>query len=640
MCGIAGVVAFNEKGKKYFSGIEHAIQCLGKRGPDANGTFTHNHVLLAHTRLSIIDTSSAAAQPMTNASGRYTIIFNGEFFNFKEHREFVLKSATGTLKSGSDTEVLLHLYMIEKEKCLDRLNGFFSLAIYDKEEETLFLARDRFGVKPFLIYKDDDKLLFASELKALVALGIPKELDEVSLFTYLQLNYIPGPQSIFRNVSRLEPGHFLKIQIRNEKPEIRNQQYYQIPLPTTSYVSATSSLSYEAQQKKLAELLDASVQRRLISDVPLGAFLSGGIDSSVVVALAARHTSQLKTFSIGFRDEPLFDETEYANLVAKKFNTDHTVFSLTTDDLLANLFEVLDYIDEPFADSSALPVYILSKHTRKKVTVALSGDGADELFGGYNKHAAELRVRNKDVMANTIMLLQPFWKALPQSRNSKTGNRFRQFNRFATGMKLPAKERYWSWAGFESEQEVQKMLVNNFTKTHAFEEYKNRKANLLKFIHEDGDLNDVLYTDMRLVLPYDMLVKVDLMSMANSLEVRTPFLDYEVVDFAFSLPLSSKIDGSGRKKIVRDAFRSMLPEELYTRNKQGFEVPLLKWFNRELKSLITDDLLSEKLIREQNIFHYEAIGQLKKKLFSNNPGESVDRAWALMVFQYWWKRTM
>jgi len=636
MCGIAGIVAFTETGKDFFSGMESAIACLGKRGPDASGIFAHNKVVLGHTRLSVIDTSASASQPMTDASGRYTIIFNGEFFNFKEHREFVLQSAIGAqLKSGSDTEILLYLYMLEKEKCLERVNGFFALAIYDRVEETLFLARDRFGVKPLLIYRDDDKLFFASEMKVLMALGIPKNLDEVSLFTYLQLNYIPGPDSIFKNVKKLEPGHFLKVEIRNQESE--TVKYYSIPFPTPEYIATASTLPYETQQKKLFSLLEASVHRRLVSDVPLGAFLSGGIDSSIVVALASQHTSHLKTFSIGFRDEPMFDETRYANLVVKKFNTDHTVFSLTTDDLLADLFEALDYIDEPFADSSLLPVHILSKHTRKQVKVALSGDGADELFGGYNKHAAELRVRNNDPYAKAIKLLSPLWKILPQSRNSTMSNRVRQFNRFATGMKLPAKERYWRWAGFEDETEVKKMLSG---KGFGQEEYLERKKEILKYIREDGNINDVLYTDMHVVLPGDMLTKIDLMSMANSLEVRTPFLDYEVVNFAFSLPVNSKISERGRKLILRDAFRNILPEELYTRRKQGFEMPLLKWFRGELKSLITEDLLSEKLIREQNIFHYPAIQQLKKKLFSMSPGETVDQVWALIVFQYWWKRNV
>ncbi len=637
MCGIAGVVAFSEEGKKSFPGIEAAIQCLYKRGPDANGIFAHKNVLLAHSRLSIIDTSLAASQPMTDATGRYTIVFNGEFFNFKDHREFVLQNGI-SLKSGSDTEVLLYLYILEKEKCLERINGFFSLAIYDQQEEVLFLARDRFGVKPLLVYHDSDRFLFASEMKALLELDIPRELDEASLFAYFQLNYIPGPDSVFKNVKKLAPGHFMKIETGSRKQEIQNNEYYRIPFPSSQYISTTSSLSYQDQQKKFVDLLDASVQRRLIADVPLGAFLSGGIDSSVVVALASQHTPHLKTFSIGFKDEPLFDETHFANLVAKKFNTDHTVFSLTTDDLLANFFEVLDYIDEPFADSSALPVYILSKQTRKHVTVALSGDGADELFGGYNKHSAEVRVRTDDPLARAMKVLHPLWKVLPQSRNSTAGNRIRQFNRFAEGMKLTSKERYWRWAGVESEKNAESIFSRISSQSKS--DYQKRKTVILDHVGKTNSLNDVLYTDMHLVLPNDMLTKVDLMSMANSLEVRTPFLDYEVVNYAFSLPLSSKIDRDGRKKIVRDAFRNILPPELYNRNKQGFEVPLLKWFRKELKSLITDDLLSEKLLREQNIFNHDAVSQLKKELFSSNPGSSVERIWALIVFQYWWKRIM
>jgi len=531
--------------------------------------------------------------------------------------------------------VLLYLYIIEKEKCLDRLNGFFALAIYDKEEQTLFIARDRFGVKPLLVYRDEDKLMFASEMKALMAMGIPRQLDEVSLLMYLQLNYIPGPASIFQQVSKIEPGHYLQMETANGSGEnSRSVQYYRIPYP-----GFQTEMSYEDQQKKLADLLDASVRRRLIADVPLGAFLSGGIDSSVIVALAARHTKNLETFSIGFRDEPMFDETHYANLVAKKCGTHHTVFSLTNEDLLSDLFPVLDYLDEPFADSSALAVHILSRQVRKHVTVALSGDGADELFGGYNKHAAELRVLSGDPMAHTIRLLHPLWKILPQSRNSSAGNRIRQFNRFATGMKLSAKERYWRWAGFEDESAAGNLLNSQvISNTRQRQDYQARKKDLLQFIRNEGHVNDVLYTDVRMVLPGDMLAKVDLMSMANSLEVRTPFLDYEIVNFAFSLPLSSKIDSSGRKKIVRDAFRDLLPEELYHRGKQGFEVPLLNWFRRELKSLITDDLLSDQFIAEQNMFNPDAIRALKEQLFSNNPGESVNRVWALIVFQYWWKK--
>ena len=416
-------------------------------------------------------------------------------------------------------------------------------------------------------------------------------------------------------------------------PEL-TEQYYGIKKSSTA-------LNYEEQQGQLFALMDQSVQRRLVSDVPLGTFLSGGIDSSVVSALAARHTKHLKTFSIGFKDEPLFDETRYANLVARKIGSDHTVFSLTTDDLYNNLHDVLDYLDEPFADSSALNVHILSRYTREHVTVALSGDGADELFGGYNKHAAELKIREGGLAASLIAMLDPLWSLMPQSRNSGIGNKARQLKKFSEGMKFSAKERYWNWAGYATEKQCGALLKGNLLDSFDhLKDYSARKDEILRFIHENGDLNEVFQTDMELVLVNDMLMKVDLMSMANSLEVRTPFLDYTVVDFAFSLPVESKIDRHGRKKIVRDAFRKLLPAELYSRGKQGFEVPLLKWFRTELKSMITGDLLSEKLVAEQGIFNFEEIQKLLDRLYSSSPGDAVARVWGLIVFQYWWKKNL
>ena len=509
------------------------------------------------------------------------------------------------------------------------MNGFFSIAIYDKQEETLFIARDRMGVKPLFIYQDNDKFIFASELKALLQYDINKEIDRTSLAQYLQLNYIPSPYSIFTNVRKLKQGNYILI----SKGSIQEKEYYTIPFYPQKQISI-SDISYSEAQNKLKKLLDESVKKRMVSDVLLGSFLSGGVDSSIIVALASKYTDKLKTFSIGYKDEPLFDETKYAKLVAKKFNTEHTEFILSNDDLFSILFDVLEYTDEPFADSSALAVYMLSKQTRKNVTVALSGDGADELFGGYNKHNAEYRARNAGIIENIIASLNPIWKRFPQSRNTSFSNLIRQLDRFSEGMKLSAKDRYWQWCSFVTEKEIAPLF------TFPKDIYSERKQNIVKHINPTRGMNDVLLTDMQLVLVNDMLVKVDMMSMANSLEVRTPFLDYELVNFAFSLPSEYKMDKNTGKKILQDCFQDVLPPEIYHRKKHGFEVPLLKWFRKELNTLIFNELLEDNFIKQQDLFEITEIRKLKNKLMSPNPGDAASRIWGLVVFQYWWKKYM
>jgi len=629
MCGITGVFAFNLVGKFNMIHVTAATMALHKRGPDFQDVYIDEFVGLGHRRLSIIDTSPVANQPMWDLDKRYCIVFNGEIFNYQDLKKN-LESQGVSFFSSSDTEVLLNLYIREKENCLNQLNGFFSFCIYDRQEQTLFLARDRYGIKPLLYLFDEDKFLFGSEMKAMIEYGIDKEIDYQSLYTYLQLNYTTAPNTIFTHVKKLLPGHYLKV----GRKKIETNAYYSIP----ERENGNQNISFEDTKVIIKELLEDSVQRRLISDVPLGAFLSGGVDSSVIAALAVKHKPDLHTFSIGFRDEKFFDETSYAKLVAKHLNTEHTVFSLSNDDLLAHLNSVLDYIDEPFADSSALNVYILSKETRKHATVALSGDGADELLGGYNKHAAFHRIINKGWQENLISSLAPVLKSLPQSRNSFLSNRIRQLNRFAEGMKLTSKERYWQWAGFAKENQALNLFTTASKQKFSQQEYENRKQKLLRFIPNTESIGNILRTDMSLVLANDMLTKVDLMSMAHGLEVRVPFLDYRLVDFIFSLPDHYKINRSIRKRILQDTFRDVLPTELYNRPKKGFEVPLLKWFRKELKSLIMDDLLSEKTIREQGIFDYAEIEKLKLQLMSSNPQDVHARIWALIVFQWWWQK--
>jgi asparagine synthase (glutamine-hydrolysing) len=381
--------------------------------------------------------------------------------------------------------------------------------------------------------------------------------------------------------------------------------------------------------------MDDATRLRLIADVPLGAFLSGGIDSSVVVALAARHQQKLKTFSIGYKDNPFFDETAYAELVAKKFDTEHTVFRLGNDDFLEHIEDVLDSIDEPFADSSTIPTFILSKATRKHVTVALSGDGGDEVFAGYNKHKAEWNAMHPSLKRSLATGFLPLWKLLPKSRNSKITNTVRQLHRFAEGAALSAEDRYWRWASIIPAEESLDLFSHHFKTS-----LKGRKKlqDLFPMQISGTDLNEVLLADLQLVLAGDMLVKVDMMSMANSLEIRSPFLDAEVVEFAFGLPVDFKINATMKKRIVQDAFRSLLPSELYNRPKQGFDIPLLNWFRKELWSKINDDLLADNFIKDQDIFDVKAIQALKMKLLSTNPEDSHETIWALLVFQHWWKR--
>ena len=629
MCGITGVYAFNLVGQVSMVNIANATMVLERRGPDVQDIYHDQTVALGHRRLSIIDTSAEGNQPMFDPSGRYGIVFNGEIYNYRSLRDEL--SAKGvSFRSESDTEVLLNLYMLGGKECLHKLNGFFAFAIYDRQEQSLFIARDRVGIKPLYYMLDEDRLLFASEMKSIIQYGIEKKIDHSALYTYLQLNYIPAPATIFEKVKKLLPGHSIEI----KHGQVNFEQYYEVPYERDSLTAG----SYESQQKKLEALLERSVQRRLVADVPLGSFLSGGIDSSVIATLAKRHKPDLHTFSIGYQDEKFFDETDYARKVAKKIGSEHTVFSLTNRDLYEKVNHILDYIDEPFADSSAIAVYILSQETRKHATVALSGDGADELFSGYNKHAAFLKILQGGGGASAIKNLGPLWSVLPKSRSNALTNAFRQLHRFSQGMQLSSKERYWQWAGFATGKEVDKLLSAQAMAALDRQKYEALKQDWLRHIPDQESINDLLYTDVQLVLTDDMLTKVDRMSMANSLEVRVPFLDHELVEFAFQLPADSKINSKIRKRIVQDTFKDILPAELYNRPKKGFEVPLLKWSRREMHSLIKDDLLSDSFIEQQGIFNVQETRKLKRQLFSRNPGDVHARIWALIVFQWWWKK--
>lgn len=611
MCGITGYIKFSDR-IDLSNSLESATASLNLRGPDHQATFIDKSVGLGHTRLSIIDTSSKAHQPMTDQSGRYTLAFNGEIYNYKE----LAKDLTVDFKSTSDTEVLLYLLINEGVKCLEKLNGFFAFAFYDRETEDLLVARDRMGIKPLHYYKNDDFFVFGSEMKAMFDYPIPRKINHESLVSYLRFTYLPKDQGMIKGVKKLLPGHYLSI--RGKEFEIAS--YWDFKKPDLT------EINYNNAKTQLVDLIEQSVQKRMVADVPLGAFLSGGTDSSAVVSMASRFDSNLNTFSIGYSDHPFFDETHYAELVADKFKTNHTTFSITNDDLLGSLGDIITYLDEPFADSSAIPTYILSKQVSAHMKVALSGDGADELFGGYYKHLAFEQSQKKSFANTVIRSLSPFLSVLPKSRSSHIGNTVRRLSKYSDLLKLTSEEKYWHLASFNrNPEELLLQPQKTVRNIHAVQ------ANSF-------ELNEFLDLDLQFVLPGDMLTKVDLMSMANGLEVRVPLLDKELVNFARSLPVSFKVNENHRKRVLQDAFEHILPKELHHRSKKGFEVPLLAWLRNELSAEIDQIVFNRDFLDSQKIFNPDAILTLRKKLYSSNPEDIHFIIWTIYVFQKWYKK--
>lgn len=618
MCGIFGAISTTITAPLLSAdAAQRALNALHLRGPNHQQFVQVNNCTLAHARLAVIDTTAGANQPFTTTEQRYYLIFNGEIFNYKQLRTQLVASGI-TLTTQSDTEVLYYLLIQQGANCLTSLNGFFAFAFYDSHAHTMLIARDRYGVKPLYVYTNDGVMAFASEPKALRDAGCNYSLNTDALSTYFHLNYLPYTTSFFNHITRLAPATYLSINTNT----LATTQHTYYTLPTTN----TTTTSYDVAKSNFKTLLENAVQLRLVGDVKLGCFLSGGIDSSVITGIAAQHIAQLNTFSIGFKDNAHYDETRFAEAVSKHHNTQHHSIQLTNNDMYSELFNMLDYMDEPFADSSALNVYILSKYTAKHVTVALSGDGADELLGGYNKHAAMLRAQQNSMLNTVLKNSYPLLKYLPESRASKVGDAARKLKKYAQSLQLSPTERYWALAGFGQ---------NNYTQR------------LLKYsvpIHNKGiydvttDFNSVLNNDLRLVLEGDMLTKVDRMSAANSLEVRNPFLDVNVVNYVCGLPSQYKIDATQRKKLLVNTFDYLLPTAIKNRSKRGFEVPLQQWLRTDLYNLLFDDLLSKKNIETQNIFNYTEIQNLRTELLSNAPADAPAKLWALLVFQYWYKK--
>lgn len=622
MCGIAGIWTRKGIENSHLEALNASSRCISRRGPDAEGAKTYAKAAFAHRRLSIIDTSARANQPMTDPTGRYCLVFNGEIYNHKALAADLGIRYKVHFTTSSDTEVLLHGLIHEGTDFLPKLNGFFAFGLYDSEKHQLTCARDRYGIKPFYYTAPGDDFAFGSSLTSVHCFCRKAEIDHDALATYLQLSYIPDPATILEGVKKLAPGHYLTIRSANRVCEA----WY----TTGDVMNRPHGPNYE---NEFRGLLADSVRMRLMADVPVGTFLSGGLDSSVITLLAHRENSEIPAFSIGFPDNPYFDESANARAAARHIGVRHEVFEVREKDIEAELHEILDAVDEPFADSSAVLVNILSQRTRKEVKVALSGDGADELLGGYNKHRALLRSLNKGAVNRTLRTSAPVLGLLPASRSHALLDRLRKIKRYSSGLKLDFEERYIEWASFTEQKDVKALLLSPLTE-RLHPDVASKFSGL-----NPNDFNSVLRTDIGLVLANDMLCKVDTMSMHRALEVRVPFLDHRVVDFVLSLPASEKIDSAGGKKLLRKAFKNDFPPGFFDRGKRGFEAPLRHWMRTTLKPEL-DRLLAEEFVKAQGIFNVSSVIKLRKKAVSKNPGNTPHTLWALLVFQRWWERVI
>lgn len=613
------------------------------RGPDDEGIYINSHpeelsaeinIGLGHKRLSIIDLSAAAQQPMSNEDNTLWVTYNGEIYNFNELRS-ELERKGHVFKSTSDTEVVLHLYEEEGLLAVEQFNGMFAFALWDSKQKRLWLCRDRLGIKPLVYYWDGKHFAFASEIKALLAdPAIPKELDYEALPLYLTFNYVPAPYTIFKGIRKLEPGHFLVL----ENGNLAITKYWDAPETIDPEIASLPFAEQETFYKDhLFNLINNAVSSRMIADVPLGAFLSGGIDSSLIVALMARNSDKpVQTFSIGYKNDALYDETEYAREVAELYNTAHYEFKLSHENMLDSIGHVLSTLDEPFADSSAIPTYIVSQETRKHVTVALSGDGGDELFAGYRSYLAEYWFA-KYMMVPGLFRESLFGKiinALPDSRDTKGLEFIRRMKKFLKGTKGSFAERVLALKEVFPKDVRQKILLEAPNDNSLNDPALKWVERLLNFYQGDR-LNSILYSDLKDSLPGDMLTRVDRMSMKNSLEVRVPFLDHRVVELAFQMPGSLKLKNGKTKYILKETFKDILPASLYRRPKAGFEVPISRWLKNELKFLL-DQYLAENKIQNQGIFDSKIIKQLVGQHLSGKTDTSW-MLWNLIVFQCWYE---
>jgi asparagine synthase (glutamine-hydrolysing) len=626
MCGICGFLNLKGQGggdrQEILSRMNSSIR---HRGPDEEGFYLDQNIALGMRRLKIIDLKTGS-QPVYNEDKSICVVFNGEIYNFLQLRED-LENKKHKFYTHCDTEVIAHLYEEYAQDFLRYLNGMFAIAIWDQKNKSLILARDRLGKKPLHYAVFDSKLVFASEIKAILEYpGFKREVDRLSLVKYLAYEFVPAPHSIFSGIKKILPGHYLII----KEDRIEEVRYWDIDFDKVSDLSEAEAVS------EFKDLLGLAVKRRLVSDVPLGVFLSGGIDSSSIVALMTSFSSRpVKTFSIGFKDAS-FDELRYSRRIAALFHTEHKEQVLEARQMLDLIPRITEFLDEPLADASIIPTYLLSRITSEDITVALGGDGADELFAGYPTYQAHRLIRYYRNIPSWIrkIIIENIIRRLPVSFDNISLDF--KLKKFISGLSYPDHIRHYIWMGSFSPQETAELIgpqLNcGFRENDIFSElqfYSDR-------VKGNDPVAEAMYLDLKLYLQDDILVKVDRASMACSLEVRAPFLDYELVEFVASLPTELKLKGMQSKYLLKKAMRVVLPSDILYRPKKGFGIPVAKWLAGELRPLVFD-MLSEERIRKQGFFNPVYVSRLLNEHLAKKK-DHRKKIWTLFIFQLWAQR--
>jgi asparagine synthase (glutamine-hydrolysing) len=621
MCGITGVVGSLRTGR---STLQRMNDALLHRGPDGEGFYWSDDVGLGMRRLAIIDVAGGD-QPIYNEDGSVCLVFNGEIYNFLDLRQD-LERRGHTFATQSDTEVVVHAYEEYGVECLEHLWGMFALALWDTREHRLLLARDRLGKKPLVYYADPHGgLAFASELQALLTHpAVPREVDPRAIDDYLTYLYVPAPNTAYRNLRKLPPGNRLVWQAGR----VTVEPYWHVRY------SEKLRISEDEAVEQFGALLRDAVRRRLIADVPLGAFLSGGMDSSSVVAeMAELSAAPVKTFSIGFGERD-FDELFFARQVAERFGTEHheLVVEPHALDVLPTLVR---HYGEPYGDSSAIPTYYVAQLTRQHVTVALNGDGGDEILAGYERHWAARIAARYDTIPRFVRhgLIRPLIPLLPEPRQRRAF--LRRAKRFMTAAHLPVLDRYLHWVGAYTPGQKHSLYSDDFTRLLGDSDSGRWLREALAPEPHLDPVDAVLRADALLYLPEDLLAKVDIASMANSLEARSPLLDHRLVEFCAALPSSYKLKGRTSKWLLRRLMRDRLPPAILTRPKMGFGVPVGDWLRGELRPLLEDTLLSSRALN-RGYFKGSAVRALVDEHVSRR-ADRTSHIWGLLMLEMWFR---